>query len=173
MNAIEELLSGPIGQGLSDDGTVFGRCMGRLRDVFAELPDPRTGKNKHFSMLELAGSAFSVFFTQCPSFLAYQRTMEDARGQSNARTVFGLERIPTDNCIRKTLDAVPPSALHPAFDALRGEFRRERKRRFVSAEGAGAGEKPFGRGLILRLSAVRKADLLERHRLAEDYRGPA
>ena len=130
MNAIEELLSGTIGQGLSDDGTVFGRCMGRLRDVFAELPDPRTGKNKQFSMLELAGSAFSVFFTQCPSFLAYQRTMEDARGQSNARTVFGLERIPTDNCIRKTLDAVPPSALHPAFDALRGEFR------------AGGGEAP-------------------------------
>ena len=119
----KELLSGTIGQNLSDDGTVFGRCMGRLRDVFAELPDPRTGRNRQFSMLELAGSAFSVFFTQCPSFLAYQRTMEDSRGQSNARSVFGLGRIPTDNCIRATLDAVPPSTLHPAFDALRREFR--------------------------------------------------
>ena len=123
MNAIEELLSGTIGQGLSDDGTVFGRYMGRFRDVFAGFPDPRTGKNRQFSMLELAGAAFGVFFTQCPSFLAYQRTMEDTRGQSNARSVFGLGRIPTDNCIRTALDAVPPSALHPAFKALHAEFR--------------------------------------------------
>lgn len=123
MNAIEELLSGTIGQGLSDEGTVFGRCMGRLLDLFAGFPDPRTGKNRQYTMRELAGAAFSVFFTQCPSFLAYQRTMEDARGQSNAQSVFRLARIPTDNCIRQNLDAVPPAALRPAFDMLRTEYR--------------------------------------------------
>jgi len=34
-------------------------------------------------------SALSVFFMQSPSFLEYQRSLEQAQGKNNAQTLFG------------------------------------------------------------------------------------
>jgi len=82
----------------------------------ATFPDPRKGKNKHYTVLDAALGAFAVFFTQSPSFLAYQRDMAARKGQSNAHTLFGLTQIPSDNQIRALLDPVPPALLGPVFD---------------------------------------------------------
>ena len=57
-----------------------------------------------------------MYFTQSPSFLAYQRDMAKRQGQSNAHTLFGLTEIPCDNQIRTLLDPVPPELLGPVFD---------------------------------------------------------
>ncbi len=48
--------------------------------VLSALPDKGTGKNTFHGMKDAALSAFSVFFTQTPSFLAYQRMMEGSKG---------------------------------------------------------------------------------------------
>jgi hypothetical protein len=96
----------------------FDALVGRLREVFAGLPDRRTGKNKSYSMLDAALGAFAVFFAQSPSFLASQKAMQKSRGQSNARTLFGMDRVPSDNHVRALIDVAPPEKLHPAFDAL-------------------------------------------------------
>jgi hypothetical protein len=96
----------------------FDALVARPREVFAAFPDRRKGKNKRESMLDAALGAFAVFFAQSPSFLASQKAMQKARGQSNARTLFGMARVPTDNQVRTLLDAVPPETLHPALDAL-------------------------------------------------------
>lgn len=39
--------------------------------------------------------------------------MTEAKGKSNAQTLFGLQAIPSDNHIRKMLDAVPPQQVFP------------------------------------------------------------
>ena len=62
----------------------FHELVVELRRLFAQFPDPRTGKNTRYSMEDAALGAFSVFFTQSPSFLAFQRSMQAAKGQSNA-----------------------------------------------------------------------------------------
>jgi hypothetical protein len=67
-------------------------------------------------MEDIALGAFSVFFTQSPSFLAAQRVMEQNQGQSNAQTLFGMTQIPTDNHIRSVLDPVAPLLLRPVFE---------------------------------------------------------
>jgi len=87
-----------------------------LRTATAAFPDTRKGKNKHYTVLDAALGAFAVFFTQSPSFLAYQRDMTAHKGQSNAHTLFGLTQIPSDNQIRTLLDPVPPALLGPVFD---------------------------------------------------------
>jgi hypothetical protein len=69
-------------------------------------------------MEDSALSAFSVFFTQSPSFLAYQRTMEQTKGRSNAQSLFGLHKIPSDNHIRDLLDPVNPKELFPVFETI-------------------------------------------------------
>jgi len=69
-------------------------------------------------MEDAALSAFSVFFTQTPSFLAYQRAMEGNKGSSNAQSLFGVHEIPSDNQIRSLLDGVSPSCLLAVFEHI-------------------------------------------------------
>ena len=71
-----------------------------FRATVATFPDKRTGKNTHYSLVDAALGAFAVFFTQSPSFLAYQRLMEGSKGKSNAQSLFGIHQIPSDNQIR-------------------------------------------------------------------------
>ena len=94
----------------------FEQLTKSLRGVIQSFPDKRTGKNVNYTMEDAALGAFSVFFTQCPSFLAHQKSMEEAKGKSNAQTIFGMEKIPTDNHIRDLLDPVAPETVYPVFD---------------------------------------------------------
>jgi hypothetical protein len=92
--------------------------LAQLRQIVGGFPDRRTGDNTKYSMEDMGLGAFSVFFTQCPSFLAHQKTMQQAKGQSNAQSLFHRETIPCDNHIRETLDPVPPEKLFPCYDAV-------------------------------------------------------
>jgi len=92
--------------------------LAHLRQVLGEFPDRRTGDNTKYSMQDIGLGAFSIFFTQCPSFLAHQKTMQQAKGQSNAQSLFHLKAIPCDNHIRESLDPVPPEKLFPCYDAV-------------------------------------------------------
>ena len=82
------------------------------------LPDKRTGKNSQYTMHDVASSAFSVFFLQSPSFLAHQRDMQRREGRNNARSLFGVERIPSDPQIRNLLNAVSPDHVREPFWAI-------------------------------------------------------
>jgi len=68
-----------------------------LRQTLRGLPDCRTGDNLSYTMEDIGSGAFGVFFTQCPSFLAHQKTMQQAKGRSNAQSLFQLKEIPSDN----------------------------------------------------------------------------
>lgn len=90
----------------------------QLRRTFETFIDQRKGKNTSYTMTDAALSAFSVFFMQSPSFLDYQRSLEQTHGNNNARTLFGVHEIPSDNQIRNLLDATPPAMLTPAYHFL-------------------------------------------------------
>jgi hypothetical protein len=105
-------------------GNSFSKIIRRFREVAGGLPDCRKGKNTRYSMEDIALSAFSVFFTQCPSFLSFQRAMEEVRGRNNARSLFEVEKIPCDNHIRQTLDPIEPSHLFSLFDELHAGFEQ-------------------------------------------------
>jgi len=96
----------------------FDTLIEGFHQVLGKLPDCRTGQNTSYSIKDAALGAFSVFFTQCPSFLAYQRMMKQAKGRSNAETLFGVENIPGDNQIRQLLDPIAPSHLFPTFRSV-------------------------------------------------------
>jgi len=94
---------------------VYQTLLGFLGNAIATFPDLRQGKNRQYSLADIARGAFAVFFCQSPSFLAHQALMEQARGRNNARTLFAVERLPSDNHIRTHLDAVDPELLRPVF----------------------------------------------------------
>ena len=89
----------------------FDQLVGELRSCLAGLSDKRTGTNTQYTMETIGLSAFSVFFTQSPSFLAHQKAMEQNKGKSNAQTLFQSEEIPTPNHVRDMLDPVEPQAI--------------------------------------------------------------
>lgn len=98
----------------------FEQLVAVLASVFESLPDHRSGKNSQYSLSDAGLAAFSVFFMQSPSFLAYQRDMVKRKGNSNAHSLFGMEKIPTDTHIRNLLD---PVAAEPLFAPFRQAFR--------------------------------------------------
>jgi hypothetical protein len=91
------------------------RMIKRLEQVCEGFPDLRTGKNSQYDLPDVGKSAFSVFFTQSPSFLAHQRDMKLRKGRSNAESLFQLSEIPSDNQIRNLLDPVSPEYVQPIY----------------------------------------------------------
>ena len=82
------------------------------------------GQNTRYAIIDAALGAFAVFFTQSPSFLAYQRTMQHAKGRSNAESLFRMGAIPCDNQIRTWLDPVAPAQLFPVFAEVYAALER-------------------------------------------------
>jgi hypothetical protein len=94
----------------------LGTMIGSLRRCLDGFPDKRRGLNTRYAMGDIGMAAFSVFFMQSPSFLAHQRLFEEGHSRSNAESLFGISRIPSDNHIRDMLDAASPALLHPVFE---------------------------------------------------------
>ncbi|PXF56220.1 MAG: hypothetical protein C4B58_14310 [Deltaproteobacteria bacterium] len=68
----------------------FDKLVDYFRSVIKEFPDKRIGNNTRYSIEDAAAGAFSVFFTQSPSFLAFQKAMQEKKGKNNAQTLFGM-----------------------------------------------------------------------------------
>ena len=126
----------------------FDAMVASLRLTMEKFPDIRTGKNIQYGVMDAAMGAFSVFFTQCPSFLQYQKLMQEKYGLSNAKTLFGMKAIPSDNQIRNLLDHVPPSTLAPVFqdcfkalershhlDTFRVAIEKEKQQLLIALDG--------------------------------------
>ena len=116
--------------------------MTALRARCDALPDKREGRNTQYSMADIGLAAFSVFFMQSPSFLAHQQALEELRGRSNANTLFGMTKIPSDNHIRQMLDGAPPDH----FDALFAEIVKD-----LNASGGLASLRRLGGRVLIAL----------------------
>lgn len=97
-----------------------------LRDMCAAIPDSRTGKNTQYRIGDIGLAAFSLFFMQHPSFLEFQRTLHQNVGQDNTQTLFGMEKIPSDNHIRNILDGVKPDHFDDMFFLILEDLQNSR-----------------------------------------------
>ena len=111
---------------------VLASLLSGLKAVCAAFPDPRKGRSGNIAMADFGLSAFAMFFMQSASFLSFQRKLEKGQGRSNCQTLFGIEKIPSDNYIRDMLDAADPALLAPCFERAeqaaprRGDARHTR-----------------------------------------------
>lgn len=121
-----------LGIGLWFDGgmKILENLLTELKGVCAGLTDRRRSTDCTYTMADIGMAAFSVFFMQSPSFLAHQEMLAAGRGRSNCQTLFGMEKIPSDNHIRQMLDGTAPEAA----DGL-AAFRRLDGRVLVALDG--------------------------------------
>lgn len=90
-----------------------------FREELHDLPDERKpGNNTKYRVEDAVMAAFSVFFTQSPSFLDHQRLMKSNKGKDNAESLFSIAKIPGDNQIRNLLDPVPATTLSMTFQKV-------------------------------------------------------
>jgi hypothetical protein len=115
-----------------------------LKAACAAFPDPRKGRSGNIAMADFGLSAFALFFMQSVSFLSFQRALERGHGRSNCQSLFGIEKIPSDNYIRDMLDGADPTLLGPCFrraeellrePAMREAFCRLGGRTLVALDG--------------------------------------
>jgi hypothetical protein len=94
----------------------FDWFISKIHEVFEGLPDHRKfSPNRRYSMKDAALGAFALFFSQSPSFLAYQQAMQQVQRRNNAQSLFGVQEIPSDNQIRNLLDPTGPELFYPVF----------------------------------------------------------
>jgi hypothetical protein len=93
----------------------IGQMVKWVKEAALKFPDRRTGENTQYEMEDAALGAFAVFFTQSPSFLAYQQDMKRNKGRSNAESLFEMTDVPGDSQIRLLLDSVAPARVNPVF----------------------------------------------------------
>jgi len=96
----------------------------RIKEAGREFPDLRTGANTQYEMEDAVMGAFSVFFTQSPSFLSHQEEMKRAKGRCNAESLFAIGTIPSDSQIRVLLDPVSPEHLARVFREVYADLGR-------------------------------------------------
>ena len=78
-----------------------------LNRAILGMKDPRIASNAtKYSLGDAVLPAFSVFFMQSESFLEHQRHMDSNQGKSNAKTLFGMMKVPTVPQIRNIVDGI-------------------------------------------------------------------
>ena len=95
----------------------FDNLLMYFKDNISSMTDQRA-KNSSYSLQDICLSAFSMFYSQDPSFLAFQERMKERYNSCNANTIFGIKDIPSDNQIRNVLDNINPSQLDNFFDEV-------------------------------------------------------
>ena len=74
--------------------------------------------NLVYSLKDIILSAFSIFYFQNKSWLSFQRDIDTSKGISNAKTIFGISDIPSDNHIRKVLDKITPDSFKKVYEII-------------------------------------------------------
>jgi hypothetical protein len=98
---------------------VFSVFLDFLQQGIEKIKDPRSESNgTKFKVSDAMLSAFSMFFLQSQSFLEYQRQMQSRSGKDNVQSIFGVEKIPSDQQIRNILDLISANSLSFVFERI-------------------------------------------------------
>jgi hypothetical protein len=100
------------------------RIISLLSETFHSLPDSRLASRVDFTLPNTLMSAFALLFFQHPSLLAFQRALERKHKSSNLKTLFGVERVPSDTQMREILDGAPVEPLRRVLPDLFERIRR-------------------------------------------------
>jgi hypothetical protein len=112
----------------------FSAMRKALSGLFQQVEDTRQAGKVEYSMHDCLMSALAMMFFQDPSVLSFQRRMQDHLQESNLKSMFAVEKIPSDSALRQTLDDVLTQAIHPAFDLLLNRLQRGKQLAAYSLE---------------------------------------
>jgi hypothetical protein len=86
-----------------------------IKPFFKSIKDKRE-ENQSYSLMGALKSGFAIYSLKSPSLLAFNKLSKAE--DNNLKEVYGIEEIPSDNGLRKILDAVCPEDLRKGFKKL-------------------------------------------------------
>ena len=87
-----------------------------LRECFGRIPDPVVSRG--ITQFDCLMSAFAMFSLKIPSLLQFEELIclsENSEQAENLKSLFGVERVPSDSWMRERLDKVDPRDLRSCF----------------------------------------------------------
>lgn len=94
-------------------GLIYDTMHKECYAYFSELPDHRAS-NSSINLSDHFMSALAMFQLKYPSLLSFRNKTKAE--ESNIRTLFHIKNIPSDTCLRETLDGQSPDVLKPLFE---------------------------------------------------------
>ena len=76
--------------------SILNKIVTKFKDLAKDITDKRGKKHRTYTIEDIFLSAFAVFFMQSPSWLSFQRNMQEQKGKNNAKTLFDINKVPTD-----------------------------------------------------------------------------
>ena len=103
---------------------IFDFLIESFTNNISHIEDSRKQRaNIIYSLKDIILSAFSIFYFQNKSWLSFQRNMDTKKGSSNAKTIFGISDIPSDNHIRNILDKITPDRFKKVYEIILEKLR--------------------------------------------------
>jgi hypothetical protein len=87
----------------------------QIRQVFQGIPDHRQTRKNKISLVDALMSGLSMFGFKFPSLLKFDEQRKENHIQHNLKTLYGVERVPSDTQLREILDPVEPASIHSAY----------------------------------------------------------
>jgi hypothetical protein len=104
------------------------KIMIHLCERWANVPDQRRANNNtKYAVANGVLAAFAVFFMQSSSFLAHQRLLQSKKGRNNARSLFQIDEIPSDQQIRNLVDPLSCIYFQEDFWFLLDELKEQQR----------------------------------------------
>jgi len=94
----------------------------QVGDQFSKITDHRADNSSYYLSDSLKG-ALAMFSLKDPSLLTFRKRF--GQRQENLRRIFGLEQVPGDTAMRKSIDGVQPSEIQEVFNLPLSHVRQE------------------------------------------------
>ena len=94
----------------------FNSLIERFKSIIQEVKDSRLAVRRQFELSDLVLSAFGCMYSQEPSLLSFQRTMQEEERRNNLCSMFRVQEIPKDTQMREVLDQFPSSKFEEVFN---------------------------------------------------------
>ena len=98
----------------------------RLRKRFMEFDDPRDRKRTTIPLVDALMSGFAMFTLKIPSMLALDKYRMSDEHIGNLKSLFGIEKVPSDTTMREILDEVDPDQLRIGFKDVFHQLQRSK-----------------------------------------------
>ena len=93
----------------------FGSLIEGFSKILLQVEDKREKGKIDYSMRDTMMSGLACMVFQAPSFLEFQRQLEEINHKNNLQTLFGVKEIPSDNCIREIIDEIDSEKYKEVF----------------------------------------------------------
>ncbi len=75
--------------------------------------------NSDYSWQDCVMSGLAIFGFKCPSLLQFEKKLAEEKGvRRNLRTLYHVEKAPSDTCLRERLDILSPNQLRRSFKTV-------------------------------------------------------